>query len=97
MAIAGRHVASPCSAEPHRPWGHPDFVLAAAEQAEIVSAEDADLIGETRLGDLSMHDTAGGVGFARRPQRFLAPGDVVVSTIEGIGSITTPFDASAGA
>jgi 2-keto-4-pentenoate hydratase/2-oxohepta-3-ene-1,7-dioic acid hydratase in catechol pathway len=48
-------------------------------------------------GDLIFTGTAGGVGFARRPQRFLAPGDVVVSTIEGIGSITTPFDASAGA
>ena len=58
MAIAGRHVQSPGSAEPHRPWGHPDFVLAAAEQAGIVSAEDAELIGETRLGNVAVHDFA---------------------------------------
>jgi 2,4-didehydro-3-deoxy-L-rhamnonate hydrolase len=31
--------------------------------------------------------TPAGVGFARKPPRFLAPGDVVVSRIEGIGEI----------
>ena len=58
MAAVGRHVPSPCSAEPHRPWGHPDFVLAAATRAEIVSAGDAELIGETRLGNVTTHEFA---------------------------------------
>jgi hypothetical protein len=61
----GRHV-TPLSAEPHRPWGHPDFVLAEAVKAGVLSPEDADLIGETRLGDLSLHaySQATGIGLS---------------------------------
>ena len=40
-------------------------------------------------GDVIFTGTPSGVGVARNPQRFLAPGDVLISTIEGIGSITT--------
>ncbi|MFM7962950.1 MAG: fumarylacetoacetate hydrolase family protein [Actinomycetota bacterium] len=32
--------------------------------------------------------TPSGVGGARKPPRFLAAGDVITSTIEGVGSIT---------
>jgi 2,4-diketo-3-deoxy-L-fuconate hydrolase len=39
-------------------------------------------------GDLIFTGTPSGVGVARRPPRFLQPGDLVVSTIEGVGSIT---------
>lgn len=42
-----------------------------------------------RPGDVIFTGTPSGVGMARKPPRFLAPGDVLVSTIEGIGSITT--------
>jgi 2-keto-4-pentenoate hydratase/2-oxohepta-3-ene-1,7-dioic acid hydratase in catechol pathway len=38
-------------------------------------------------GDLIFTGTPGGVGMARTPRRFLSPGDVVVSRIEGIGEI----------
>jgi 2,4-diketo-3-deoxy-L-fuconate hydrolase len=38
-------------------------------------------------GDVIFTGTPAGVGVARSPQRFLAPGDVVVSRIEGIGEI----------
>ena len=38
-------------------------------------------------GDLIFTGTPGGVGMARTPPRFLSPGDVVVSRIEGIGEI----------
>jgi hypothetical protein len=55
LAARGRPVSWPTSSEPHRPWGHPDFVLAAAVRAEVLSAEDAELIGETRLGGTSLH------------------------------------------
>ena len=34
---------------PARPWGHPDFVLARAVKAEAITAEEAELIGATRL------------------------------------------------
>jgi 2,4-diketo-3-deoxy-L-fuconate hydrolase len=42
-----------------------------------------------RPGDVIFTGTPSGVGMARKPPRFLAPGDVLISTIEGIGSITT--------
>jgi 2,4-didehydro-3-deoxy-L-rhamnonate hydrolase len=38
-------------------------------------------------GDLIFTGTPSGVGMARTPPRFLSPGDVVVSRIEGIGEI----------
>jgi 2-keto-4-pentenoate hydratase/2-oxohepta-3-ene-1,7-dioic acid hydratase in catechol pathway len=40
-------------------------------------------------GDLIFTGTPSGVGGARTPPRFLAPGDHLVSTIEGIGTIHT--------
>jgi 2-keto-4-pentenoate hydratase/2-oxohepta-3-ene-1,7-dioic acid hydratase in catechol pathway len=42
-------------------------------------------------GDVIFTGTPSGVGMARTPPRFLQPGEVLVSTIEGIGSITTNF------
>lgn len=44
-------------------------------------------------GDLIFTGTPSGVGLGRTPPRFLAPGDVLVSGIEGIGQITTRFTA----
>jgi len=38
-------------------------------------------------GDVIFTGTPSGVGVARRPQRFLADGDELVSTIEGIGTL----------
>ncbi len=40
-------------------------------------------------GDVIFTGTPSGVGNARTPKRFLKPGEVLVSTIEHIGSITT--------
>jgi len=44
-------------------------------------------------GDLIFTGTPSGVGGARNPPRFLSPGDGLVSTIEGIGTIHTHFTA----
>ena len=38
-------------------------------------------------GDLIFTGTPGGTGYARDPQRFLVPGDEVVTRIEGIGEL----------
>jgi len=38
-------------------------------------------------GDLIFTGTPAGVGSTRNPRRYLAPGDVIVSTIEGIGTL----------
>jgi hypothetical protein len=37
------------SAQPTPPWGHPDFVLARAVAANVITADEAELIGSTRL------------------------------------------------
>jgi 2-keto-4-pentenoate hydratase/2-oxohepta-3-ene-1,7-dioic acid hydratase in catechol pathway len=42
-------------------------------------------------GDLIFTGTPAGVGNRRDPPRYLQPGDELVSTIEGIGTITTRF------
>ncbi|WP_326948115.1 fumarylacetoacetate hydrolase family protein [Amycolatopsis sp. NBC_01307] len=44
-------------------------------------------------GDLIFTGTPAGVGMARSPQRFLGPGDELVSTIEGIGRMHHRFTA----
>jgi 2-keto-4-pentenoate hydratase/2-oxohepta-3-ene-1,7-dioic acid hydratase in catechol pathway len=42
-------------------------------------------------GDVIFTGTPAGVGGSRTPPRFLTEHDVVVSTVEGVGSITTRF------
>jgi 2-keto-4-pentenoate hydratase/2-oxohepta-3-ene-1,7-dioic acid hydratase in catechol pathway len=42
-------------------------------------------------GDLIFTGTPEGVGYARKPPRFLKTGDVLTSTIEGIGDLVTHF------
>jgi acylpyruvate hydrolase len=46
-------------------------------------------------GDIVATGTPGGVGHARTPPRYLAAGQVVVTTIEGIGSLRNPVVAGA--
>lgn len=45
-------------------------------------------------GDVIFTGTPQGVGMARNPKRWLRPGETLVSTIEGIGSMTTTFTAA---
>lgn len=54
----------PVSAEPPRPYGHPDLVLAAAVAAGVIRAPDAALIGDTRLGLLDLHQAAAALGIS---------------------------------
>ncbi|MGY0499273.1 fumarylacetoacetate hydrolase family protein [Nocardia sp. FBN12] len=44
-------------------------------------------------GDLIFTGTPAGVGGARKPPKFLRPGDVLISWIEGVGTIRTPLVA----
>ncbi|MGA5294783.1 fumarylacetoacetate hydrolase family protein [Streptomyces koyangensis] len=44
-------------------------------------------------GDLLFTGTPAGVGLGRSPQRWLAPGDELVSTVEGIGELRQRFTA----
>jgi acylpyruvate hydrolase len=48
-----------------------------------------------RPGDIILTGTPGGVGHAREPARYLAAGDVVETSIDGIGSLRNRVVASA--
>lgn len=44
-------------------------------------------------GDVVSTGTPGGVGFARKPPRYLQPGDEVVVSVQGIGDLRNPVVA----
>ncbi len=46
-------------------------------------------------GDVVATGTPSGVGFVRKPPRYLQPGDEVIVTIEGIGELRNPVIAEA--
>ncbi len=46
-------------------------------------------------GDVIATGTPPGVGFARKPPRWLRPGDVVTVRVEGLGELTNPIVAEA--
>jgi 2-keto-4-pentenoate hydratase/2-oxohepta-3-ene-1,7-dioic acid hydratase in catechol pathway len=48
---------------------------------------------ELRTGDLIFTGTPAGVGFSRTPARYLQPGNVLTSTIEGLGHLRNPVIA----
>lgn len=45
-------------------------------------------------GDLIFTGTPAGIGAGREPQRFLAPGDVLDSWIDGVGTLRQNFTAA---
>jgi hypothetical protein len=66
---------------PTRPWGHPDLVLARAVAERVLTPTEAELIGSTRLEEISIRDwaTARGVDYftayrvrARAEDRLIA-------------------------
>lgn len=48
-------------------------------------------------GDVLFTGTPAGVGFGRKPQQFLAPGDVLETYVEGIGTMQHQFVAASDA
>jgi 2-keto-4-pentenoate hydratase/2-oxohepta-3-ene-1,7-dioic acid hydratase in catechol pathway len=46
-------------------------------------------------GDVISTGTPAGVGFARRPPRWLRPGDEVVVRVQGVGELRNPVVAEA--
>jgi 2,4-didehydro-3-deoxy-L-rhamnonate hydrolase len=63
-----------------------------------VPALIAKLSAVTRLypGDLIFTGTPAGVGIGRKPRKYLAPGDELVSYVEGIGELRQRFVAQEG-
>jgi len=51
-------------AGPALPWGHPDFVLAAAVRARVITAAEAELIGRNRLEGIPLSAIAAETGIS---------------------------------
>ena len=63
-----------------------DLIFSVSAIVEYVST-----ITPMLPGDLVFTGTPAGVGMGRVPPRYLRPGDVLESTIDQIGTITTKF------
>lgn len=59
-----RRDSQPDTEAPRHPWAHPDLVLDQAVAEGVVHADDAALIGDTRLGLLGLQEAADGLGIA---------------------------------
>jgi hypothetical protein len=64
-AACGQASFAPGSVRPAAGFGHPDFVLARAVRAGVITAGDADMIAVTRLEDVPVAQYAGRVGVSR--------------------------------
>ncbi|UED87902.1 fumarylacetoacetate hydrolase family protein [Streptomyces profundus] len=74
-----------------------DLVFGPAELISYLST-----VMTLRPGDVIATGTPGGVGHARKPARYLTPGQILTTTVEGIGTLTNrvvaealPLDATA--
>jgi 2-keto-4-pentenoate hydratase/2-oxohepta-3-ene-1,7-dioic acid hydratase in catechol pathway len=72
-------------------WNTDDMIFDVPALIEFLS-------GSTTLlpGTVILTGTPHGVGFARKPQRWLLPGDVVTVTIEKIGALVNPVAEEGG-
>ncbi len=59
---AGRRDLDESSGAPAMPWGHPDFILAAAVRAGVITAAAAELIGRNRLEGIPLARIAAETG-----------------------------------
>jgi hypothetical protein len=75
LTQAAKREPTPLPAAPHRPWGHPDFVLAEAVAAGVITAGEAEMIGDTRIDGRSLSSWAKAKGIpdgAARMRRMRA-------------------------
>jgi hypothetical protein len=69
-ALDGAAWSQFASRAPRPPWGHPDFVLADAVAAGVLTLDEARLIGATRLEGVPVTDVADWLG--ERPNTIVA-------------------------
>jgi hypothetical protein len=90
-ARCGLAAGIPGPGTPAAPWGHPDFVLARAVAAGVITAGEAELIGATRLEDVSLAAYADHSGISRwaaYKQRSSAEARLVAAIRDG--ALTDP-------
>jgi len=100
LAERARPGHDPVSAEPPKPFGHPDFVLARAVVAGAIRADDAELIGATRLGEMTLADAAVAWGLsyqAAERRRHRAETALVAFVVDGFVAETAVPAGSKGA
>jgi hypothetical protein len=90
-AASGEASAGFGSTLPPRPYGHPDFVLARAAAAGVITAQEAELIGGTYLEQTSLAAYADRVGMSRRAA-YSRRGQAVAKLVAAIraGRLTDP-------
>lgn len=98
-----RHVAAVEASAPPPPFGHPDLVLARAVQDRAITAAEANLIGETRLENVSLLEVAQRLGIAKstlamrrrraehRLQRYLAENNRIHDHTHNIADDSAPL------
>ena len=57
----------------------------------MVESVAVQLDAEVGTGDLILTGTPGGVGAGRQPARFLQPGELLVTAIDGFGELRNPI------
>jgi 2-keto-4-pentenoate hydratase/2-oxohepta-3-ene-1,7-dioic acid hydratase in catechol pathway len=62
--------------------------------AQLIEAVSSQVI--LLPGDLLFTGTPGGVGSTRNPRRYLVPGDLITSEVEGIGVMRNPCRGTRG-
>ena len=69
-----------------------EMIVDVAHLVELLSS-----VMTLSTGDICLTGTPAGVGFTRRPPRYLRPGDVIETDIEGVGSLRNRCVAEGGA
>jgi 2,4-didehydro-3-deoxy-L-rhamnonate hydrolase len=85
---AGRRLVTRVNGEIVQDTSTADMIFTPAQVAAYLSRTFTLL-----PGDVIATGTPAGVGHARRPPRFMGPGDVVTVEIEGLGAISNPISA----
>ena len=83
------------SRTPRRPYGHPDLLLGRAVAAGVLTAEQAELIGATRLGDVLVEQIAAEQGLSGsvvRMRRKRAERKLVTALSDGLSGLVPPVE-----
>lgn len=80
-------IRSILNGEPMQDWTTSDMVFDVASLIVFLSASRT-----LPAGTVILTGTPHGVGFARKPPRFLRPGDSITIEVEGIGQLTNPVE-----
>ena len=92
MKNVAKEFASQLMKEKNQPDIVPNVVVQEARTSQLLNGVPALVsylsgVCELRPGDLVFTGTPSGVGLGRTPPQYLDAGDVLVSTIDGIGSL----------